>query len=32
METLLKREEYENYVPEDYDRLLKKAAETSSSD
>jgi hypothetical protein len=30
METLLKREEYENYVPEDYDRLLKKAAETSS--
>jgi hypothetical protein len=31
METLLKREEYENYVPEDYDRLLKKAAETSSS-
>lgn len=32
METLLKREEYEKYVPEDYDRLLKKAAETSSSD
>ena len=32
VETLLKREEYENYVPEDYARLLKKAAETSSSD
>ena len=32
METLLKREEYENFVPEDYDRLLKKATETSSSD
>jgi hypothetical protein len=32
METLLKREEYENYVPEDYDRLLKKAAETSSTE
>ena len=32
LETLLKREEYENYVPEDYDRLLKKATATSSSD
>ena len=32
METLLKREEYEKYVPEDYDRLLKKAAESVSSD
>ena len=30
METLLKREDYENYVPEDYNRLLKKAAEDSS--
>ena len=32
LETLLKREEYENYVPEDYDRILKKATATSSSD
>ena len=32
MQTLLKREKYENYVPEDYDRLLKKAVVTSSSD
>ncbi len=31
METLFKREKYENYVSEDYDRLLKKAAGTSSS-
>jgi hypothetical protein len=29
METLIKREEHEKYVPEDYDRLLKKAAEPS---
>lgn len=26
MQTLLNREKYEKYVPEDYDRLLKKAA------
>lgn len=26
VETLLKREEYEKYVPEEYDKLLKKAA------
>ncbi|MFO7665550.1 MAG: HEAT repeat domain-containing protein [Desulfobacterales bacterium] len=32
METLFKREKYEHYVSEDYDRLLKKAAETFSSD
>ena len=31
MATLLKREEYENFVPEDYSRLLKRAAEDSSS-
>lgn len=31
METLFKRENYEDYVPEDYDRLLKKAAGASSS-
>jgi hypothetical protein len=31
METLLRREEYEHYVPEDYSRLLKKAADDSSS-
>ena len=31
IETLLKREDYENYVPDDYDRLLKKASETSTS-
>jgi len=31
METLFKREKYENYVSEDYERLLKKAAGTSSS-
>jgi len=32
IETLLKREEYEKYVPEDYDRLLQKAVAPSSSD
>lgn len=32
METLFKREKYEHYVSEDYDRLLKKAAGASSSD
>ena len=31
METLLKREEYEHYVPEEYDRLLKRASEASSN-
>ena len=31
IETLLKREDYENYVPDDYDRVLKKASETSTS-
>ncbi len=31
MQTLLNREKYEKYVPEDYDRLLKKAAATSFS-
>jgi hypothetical protein len=32
METLLKREQYEDYVPEEYDRLLKKAAQNASPD
>lgn len=31
VETLLNREEYESYVPKDYDRLLKKASENGSS-
>lgn len=31
METLLKREKYEEYVPEAYDRLLKKASLTPDS-
>ncbi len=31
METLLKREDYEHYVPEAYDKILKMATETSSS-
>ena len=31
MQTLLNREKYEKYVPEDYDRLLKKAAVTPFS-
>ena len=32
MEKLLKREEHEKYVPEEYDQLLKKAARTSPTD
>jgi hypothetical protein len=32
MEKLLKREEHEKYVPEEYDQMLKKAAHTSRSD
>ncbi|PKN68016.1 MAG: hypothetical protein CVU54_15885 [Deltaproteobacteria bacterium HGW-Deltaproteobacteria-12] len=31
-ETLLQREQYEKYVPKDYDRLLQKAAGTSAYD
>jgi hypothetical protein len=31
METLLKREDFEKYVPEEYSRLLTKAAEANSS-
>jgi hypothetical protein len=31
MQTLLNREKYEKYVPEDYDRILKKAAATPFS-
>jgi len=31
VETLLNREEYESYVPKDYDRLLKKASADGSS-
>ncbi|MEW6335146.1 MAG: HEAT repeat domain-containing protein [Thermodesulfobacteriota bacterium] len=31
MQTLLKREKYEEYVPEAYDRLLKKASVTADS-
>lgn len=32
METLFKREKYEKYVPEEYDKILKKAAGAYSSD
>lgn len=32
METLFKREEYENYVPSDYDKLLRSASAASSAD
>jgi hypothetical protein len=32
MEKLLKREEHEKYVPEEYDQMLKKAAQTSHTD
>ncbi|MBU0544250.1 MAG: HEAT repeat domain-containing protein [Proteobacteria bacterium] len=32
IETLLKREQYEEYVPEDYDRLLQKATASSAAD
>lgn len=32
MQTLLRRENHEKYVPEDYDRLLKKAAGTQFTD
>ena len=32
MAKLLKREEHEKYVPEEYDQILKKAARTSHSD
>ena len=32
MEKLLKREEHEKYVPEEYDQILRKAAQTSHTD
>jgi hypothetical protein len=32
LEQLLKREEHEKYVPEEYDQMLKKAAQTSQID
>jgi len=32
MEKLLEREEHEKYIPEEYDQILKKAAQTSHTD